>query len=331
MPDETGTEATRSDAPSADESLFGDAADDAVAAVVEGEDSKAETEQDRQGSDDAGHEAGTLENLKREGWSSLPLPLGRSPVPVLVLAQPREGPGRVRPLALARAVHCQHPHLVEPILAQPRDGVAPRRSPQNGLTPVTARGAEVLAQSQPLHPVLGDGGSAVRGVPGQRQAGVGVAHDAHRPGCIRRLRRSVGVRRHVVKPFSPTELAARIRAALRKRAASEPSEPYVLGDLTIDYAERRVTLAGRPLPLIAMEYRLLAELSANAGRLLTCEHLLERVWGEKSSGDVRPMRTIVSKLRRKLGDDADNPTYIFTEPRVGYRMPKGETQNQEEA
>ena len=130
---------------------------------------------------------------------------------------------------------------------------------------------------------------------------------------------------YVVKPFSPTELAARIRAALRKRAASEPSEPYVLGDLTIDYAERRVTLAGRPLPLIAMEYRLLAELSANAGRLLTYEHLLERVWGEKSSGDVRPMRTIVSKLRRKLGDDADNPIYIFTEPRVGYRMPKGET------
>ena len=72
----------------------------------------------------------------------------------------------------------------------------------------------------------------------------------------------------------------------------------MLGDLTIDYAERRVTLAGRPLPLIAMEYRLLAELSANAGRLLTYEHLLERVWGEKSSGDVRPMRTIVSKLRR---------------------------------
>ena len=103
------------------------------------------------------------------------------------------------------------------------------------------------------------------------------------------------------------------------------------GDLIIDYAERRVTLAGRPLPLIAMEYRLLAELSANAGRLLTYEHLLERVWGEKSSGDVRPMRTIVSKLRRKLGDDADNPTYIFTEPRVGYRMPKGETHMHEEA
>ena len=51
---------------------------------------------------------------------------------------------------------------------------------------------------------------------------------------------------------------------------------------------------------------------------------MERVWGERDDGDVRPMRTIVGRLRRKLGDDADNPTYIFTEPRVGYRMPEGE-------
>ena len=56
---------------------------------------------------------------------------------------------------------------------------------------------------------------------------------------------------------------------------------------------------------------------------MTYEHLLKRIWGAKSDGDVRPMRTVVSSLRRKLGDDADNPTYIFTEPRVGYRMPKG--------
>ena len=129
---------------------------------------------------------------------------------------------------------------------------------------------------------------------------------------------------YVVKPFSPSELAARIRAALRKRAAAEPSEPYVLGDLTIDYGERSVTFEGRPVELMAIEYRMIAELSANGGRVVTYEHLLQRVWGERSSGDVRPMRTIVGNLRRKLGDDADNPAYIFTEPRVGYRMPKGE-------
>ena len=130
---------------------------------------------------------------------------------------------------------------------------------------------------------------------------------------------------YVVKPFSPTELAARIRAALRKQAVSEPSEPYVLGDLVVNYADRAVTVAGRPVQLIAIEYRMLAELSANAGRVLTYEHLLQQVWGEKDNGDVRPMRTVVSTLRRKLGDDADNPIYIFTEPRVGYRMPRGET------
>ena len=59
------------------------------------------------------------------------------------------------------------------------------------------------------------------------------------------------------------------------------------------------------------------------GRVLTHQHLLERVWGRKGDGDVRPMRTIASKLRRKLGEDADNPRYIFTEPRVGFRMPRG--------
>ena len=76
----------------------------------------------------------------------------------------------------------------------------------------------------------------------------------------------------MVKPFSPTELAARIRAALRKRAAPElaqPSEPYVRGDLTVDYAQRRVTVAGNPVKLTDIEYRMLVELSVNAGRALT--------------------------------------------------------------
>jgi two-component system KDP operon response regulator KdpE len=54
---------------------------------------------------------------------------------------------------------------------------------------------------------------------------------------------------------------------------------------------------------------------------------MQRVWREKGNGDVRPMRTVVSSLRRKLGDDADNPVYIFTEPRVGYRMPRGQVED----
>ena len=139
----------------------------------------------------------------------------------------------------------------------------------------------------------------------------------------------MGAADYVVKPFSPTELSARIRATLRKRATSEPAEPYVLGDLVIDYAGRSVTLAGRPVELVAMEYKMLAELSANAGRVLTYQRLVERVWGERGIADMRPMRTLINKLRRKLGDVGARPTYIFTERRVGYRMPKGEKQGEE--
>ena len=132
----------------------------------------------------------------------------------------------------------------------------------------------------------------------------------------------MGAEDYVVKPFSPTELVARIRAALRRRTTSEPAVPYVVGDLTIDYAERLVTIRGNPVDLTAIQYRLLVELSTNAGRVLTYEHLLRRVWRSDGEGDVRPMRTAISVMRRKLGDDAVNPTYIFTELRVGYRMPK---------
>ena len=144
----------------------------------------------------------------------------------------------------------------------------------------------------------------------------------------------MGAADYVVKPFSPTELAARIRAALRRRGATarpEPTGPYVLGELTIDYAERRVSLAGLPVRLTAIEHQLLVELSVHAGLVLTHDHLLQRVWGLGSSGDSRPVRTAVKNLRRKLGDAAGSPTYIFTEPRVGYRMATGESQEQGEA
>ena len=70
--------------------------------------------------------------------------------------------------------------------------------------------------------------------------------------------------------------------------------------------------------LVSLEYRLLAELAAHAGQVLTYERLLERVWDRKGGGDLRPMRAVVGRLRSRLGDDADRPTYVFTGPRVGY-------------
>ena len=132
----------------------------------------------------------------------------------------------------------------------------------------------------------------------------------------------MGAADYVVKPFSPTELGARIRAALRRREVQQLAAPYVLGDLTIDYEERRATLAGEPVQLTDIEYRTLAELSANAGRVSTYEQLLRRVWNAPGDADVGPIRTVVHTLRARLGDDADDPTYIFTQPRVGYRMPR---------
>ena len=122
---------------------------------------------------------------------------------------------------------------------------------------------------------------------------------------------------YIVKPFSPTELVARIRAALRRRA--DPV-PMVLGDLAIDYDRRRVTVAGRAVELTATEYELLRVLSQGAGRVLTHDTLLRRVWNGRTA-NPKIVRAYVKRLRSKLGDDAQRPAYILTERRVGYRMP----------
>ena len=129
-----------------------------------------------------------------------------------------------------------------------------------------------------------------------------------------------GAADYIVKPFSPTELVARVRAALRGRNA-QPA-PFVLGELTINYEERRVTLSGRTVDLTVKEYELLRELSVNAGRVTTYETLLRRVWKRRETADLRVVRAFVKKLRQKLGDDASRPAYIITERQVGYRMAK---------
>ena len=136
----------------------------------------------------------------------------------------------------------------------------------------------------------------------------------------------MGASDYLVKPFSPTELAARIRAALRRQIdpfQGEPSGPYDAGDVGIDYALRRVTLNGEPVELTATEYAVLYELTVHAPRTLTHAMLLQRVWGPEGVGRPWLVRNVVKLLRRKLGDDADNPRHILTEPRVGYRMARG--------
>ena len=110
-----------------------------------------------------------------------------------------------------------------------------------------------------------------------------------------------GAEDYIVKPFSPTELTARIRAALRRR--SNPA-PFVLGELAIDYDRRRVSVAGRGVTLTATEYDLLRVLAEGAGRVLTHEDLLRQVWAGRGTGNPKKVRAYVKRLRHRLGDDS---------------------------
>ena len=141
-----------------------------------------------------------------------------------------------------------------------------------------------------------------------------------------------GATDYIVKPFSPTELVARVKAALRRFREPErfvPTEPFVLGDLTINYAQRIVTVSGNIAPLTPTEFDLLAELSMDAGRVVHHDRLLRRVWGLGKPGNLRVLRTHLMRLRRKLGEDAAYPKYIFAEHRVGYRMPERKASREE--
>ena len=128
-----------------------------------------------------------------------------------------------------------------------------------------------------------------------------------------------GAADYIVKPFSPTELVARVGAALRRH---EEPEPFVLGELAIDYGRRYVTVAADAVDLTPTEYELLRVLSLSAGRVVTFDTLLRRVWEERGGADANLVRIFVKNLRRKLGDDAANPVWIFNERGVGYRMAK---------
>ncbi|MDD9986956.1 MAG: response regulator [Spirochaetaceae bacterium] len=128
-----------------------------------------------------------------------------------------------------------------------------------------------------------------------------------------------GASDYIVKPFSATELTARVQAALRRHA--DP-EPFVLGELAIHYQDRRVTVAGREVPLTPTEYEIMRLLSRNAGRVTTFEALLRHAWSGKKTGNANLVRNFVKKLRTKLGEEATTPSWIFNVRGAGYRMPK---------
>jgi two-component system KDP operon response regulator KdpE len=133
----------------------------------------------------------------------------------------------------------------------------------------------------------------------------------------------LGADDYIVKPFSPLELVARTRAVLRRSQAAPlaaSSRIIVDEELTLDLDNREVILRGQPVKLTPTECRILSQLVANAGRVVTQKTLLAKVWGWESDDDILMLKVHVARLRQKLGDDAHNPRYIFTERGLGYRF-----------
>jgi two-component system, OmpR family, KDP operon response regulator KdpE len=128
---------------------------------------------------------------------------------------------------------------------------------------------------------------------------------------------------YVTKPFSMGELLARMRVALRHRArAPADAEGSVIevGDLRLDLARRRVTVADRDVRLTPIEYRLVVALARYPGRVLTHEHLLREVWGPGYTHQHHYLRVYMAQLRHKLERDPSRPRWLLTEPGVGYRL-----------
>jgi two-component system, OmpR family, KDP operon response regulator KdpE len=130
-----------------------------------------------------------------------------------------------------------------------------------------------------------------------------------------------GAQDYVVKPFSVQELLARLRGLLRDRATTaSPSAVINAGPLSIDAAVRSVTVSGNAVKLTRKEFDILWLLASNAGRLVTQDMILRAVWGAAHTDDSQYLRVYIRQIRTKIGDDAANPRFIFTEPGVGYRF-----------
>ena len=124
---------------------------------------------------------------------------------------------------------------------------------------------------------------------------------------------------YLTKPFGTGELLARMRVALRKQASNIAEPVFQSGGLTVDFSRRLVTVNNEEVQLTPTEYDLLKALVAHAGKVITHHQLLRQVWGEGYS-DMHILRVNISNLRGKLEPDPSRPTYIHTEPGVGYRL-----------
>jgi two-component system KDP operon response regulator KdpE len=127
---------------------------------------------------------------------------------------------------------------------------------------------------------------------------------------------------YLTKPFGIGELIARMQVALRhaRKLTSTGDAVFTHGQLSVDFSAHQARIAGEALRLTPLEYKLLSVLVRNAGKVLTYSHLLREIWGKYAADNTTNLRIHMQHLRQKLGDDPLYPTYIQTEPGVGYRF-----------
>lgn len=130
---------------------------------------------------------------------------------------------------------------------------------------------------------------------------------------------------YITKPFGRDELISRVKAQLRRaqeytREEAQPS--FTSGSLTVDFAQHQASIDGKPVNLTPTEYRILAHLARNAGRVVTQPDLLSKVWGPEYKDEAHLLRVNIARLRQKVEEDPGHPSYILTRPGIGYTLAK---------